>query len=61
MGWVGWMDGWADWAVDTACMGWRLTPQMHVHGTAYRAVDTANHTFQTCEIGLSTAIRAIRS
>jgi len=27
------------------CMGWRLTPQMHVHGTACRAVDTANHTF----------------
>ena len=39
------MDGWAGWAVDTACMGWRLTPQMHVHGTACRAVDTANHTF----------------
>ena len=27
---VGWMDGCAGLAVDTACMGGRLTPQMHV-------------------------------
>ena len=45
---VGWMDGWAGWAVDTACMGGRLTPQMQVR-QGNPQIKHANNVRTTCE------------